>query len=141
MAPRGTRPCRTWPTLRVITPFLATLHGRCCSIDGDADRLVYFSPEPPCTPAPAEHGGEGDGSSSGKGGGGGSGGISLLDGDKVAILAAVFIRDLMDQLPAELLQGVQVGRSKRDCSQDLLVCTWSWHGDWQADVLWSGSRV
>ncbi|KAG2426457.1 hypothetical protein HXX76_011688 [Chlamydomonas incerta] len=58
---------------------------RCCSVDGDADRLVYFSP--------------GDASSSG---------MRLWDGDKVAMLAAVFIRDLMSQLPAELLEGIQV---------------------------------
>jgi phosphoacetylglucosamine mutase len=62
---------------------------RCCSVDGDADRLVYFSPV------------SGDGASSA---------ISLLDGDKVAMLAAVYIRDIMSQLPAELLQGIQVWR-------------------------------
>ncbi|GIL79619.1 hypothetical protein Vretimale_12321 [Volvox reticuliferus] len=56
---------------------------RCCSVDGDADRLVYFSPL--------------------KGGG-----ISLLDGDKVAMLAAVYIRDVMELLPAELLHDIQV---------------------------------
>ncbi len=100
-------------------------HCRCCSVDGDADRLVYFSPEP----AQGQQGGESDGSSSGGGEGGGSGGISLLDGDKVAILAAVFIRDLMDQLPAELLQGVQVGRGRRGTDQDLLMCTWARYGD------------
>ncbi|GLI68144.1 hypothetical protein VaNZ11_012480, partial [Volvox africanus] len=56
---------------------------RCCSVDGDADRLVYFSPL--------------DG-----------GGISLLDGDKVAMLAAVYIRDVMNLLPMELLHDIQV---------------------------------
>eukprot|EP00198_Chlamydomonas_reinhardtii_P005014 XP_001694350.1 phosphoacetylglucosamine mutase [Chlamydomonas reinhardtii] len=62
---------------------------RCCSVDGDADRLVYFSPAGSST----------SGSS-------GSSSMGLWDGDKVAMLAAVFIRDLMSKLPAELLEGV-----------------------------------
>lgn len=50
----------------------------------------------------------------GAGGGGGDcgvhsgSGISLFDGDKVAILAAVYIRDIMNMLPPELLHGIQV---------------------------------
>lgn len=62
-------------------------------MDGDADRLVYFSPAGSST----------SGSS-------GSSSMGLWDGDKVAMLAAVFIRDLMSKLPAELLEGVQVRR-------------------------------
>ncbi|KXZ56114.1 hypothetical protein GPECTOR_2g997 [Gonium pectorale] len=61
---------------------------RCCSIDGDADRLVYFSPV--------------------EGRQGSARGLMLLDGDKVAMLAAVYIRDIMNQLPPDLLAGIQV---------------------------------
>ncbi|GFR49328.1 hypothetical protein Agub_g11354 [Astrephomene gubernaculifera] len=79
---------------------------QCCSIDGDADRLVYFSPQP-ASGAPAAAAAtttEGVGASSSSCGAG----IMLLDGDKIALLAAVFIRDLMAQLPQQLLEGVKV---------------------------------
>ncbi len=48
---------------------------RCCSIDGDCDRLMYFTPI--------------------------EGGASalLFDGDKIATLAALLIRDLISKLP------------------------------------------
>jgi hypothetical protein len=49
---------------------------RCASIDGDGDRLVYFSPRP-------------DG-----------GGLLLLDGDRIATLAALTVQQLLAELPA-----------------------------------------
>lgn len=48
---------------------------RCASIDGDADRLVYFFVTP-------------DGS------------LRLLDGDKIAALSALYIAELVKGLPA-----------------------------------------
>lgn len=58
---------------------------RCCAIDGDADRLVFFQLDP-------AHEGQ----------------IILLDGDKIAALVAGFIKDLVVQLPNTLKQA-QVG--------------------------------
>lgn len=60
---------------------------RCASIDGDADRAVIFTPSTPPTPltppssaaAPTP--------------------IALMDGDKIAALAATLVRDLLEQLP------------------------------------------
>ncbi|KAI8470507.1 MAG: phosphoacetylglucosamine mutase [Monoraphidium minutum] len=46
---------------------------RCCSIDGDADRVVFFTKR--------------------------AGKFVLLDGDKIACLAAVFLRQLLSQVP------------------------------------------
>jgi phosphoacetylglucosamine mutase len=58
---------------------------RCCAVDGDADRLVYFSPLS-----------EGNGDSvKGRN-------VVLLDGDKIAALAAGLIKDLVSQLPGDL---------------------------------------
>ncbi|KAG1655668.1 hypothetical protein FOA52_011796 [Chlamydomonas sp. UWO 241] len=57
---------------------------RCCSVDGDADRLVFFTPQA-------------DGS------------LLLLDGDRMASLAAAYIRDLLDRLPPSLSAGMAVG--------------------------------
>ena len=62
---------------------------RCCSFDGDADRLVYFTPQ--------QHLGNADPT------------IELLDGDKIATLAASYIRDLLDRLPSDVSSGVKVG--------------------------------
>ena len=47
---------------------------RCASLDGDADRLVYFQGSP-------------------------GGRLRLLDGDRIAVLAALLIRDILDRLP------------------------------------------
>ena len=47
---------------------------RCASLDGDADRLVYFQRLP-------------------------NGQLQLLDGDRIAVLAALLIRDILDRLP------------------------------------------
>ncbi|EFJ45974.1 hypothetical protein VOLCADRAFT_82053 [Volvox carteri f. nagariensis] len=74
---------------------------RCCSVDGDADRLVYFSLNLEAADGGAAEGGGGTAAPVSP-----CRGISLLDGDKVAMLAAVYIRDSMNQLPAELLHGV-----------------------------------
>lgn len=46
---------------------------RCVSIDGDADRIVYFSPT-------------------------GKGNFTLLDGDRIAVLAAILINSLVEKL-------------------------------------------
>lgn len=46
---------------------------RCASLDGDADRLVYFTQQ--------------DGS------------FQLFDGDRIAVLAALLVQDILDQLP------------------------------------------
>ncbi|CAK0783544.1 hypothetical protein CVIRNUC_006743 [Coccomyxa viridis] len=46
---------------------------RCASLDGDADRLVYFQRLP-------------------------GGQLQLLDGDRIAVLAALLIRDILDRL-------------------------------------------
>lgn len=48
---------------------------RCASIDGDGDRLVYFTQRP-------------DGS------------LLLLDGDRIAVLAALTVQQLLAELPA-----------------------------------------
>ncbi|KAL4553161.1 hypothetical protein Ndes2526B_g03039 [Nannochloris sp. 'desiccata'] len=62
---------------------------RCCAVDGDADRLVYFSPLPDGN----EESGNGDSKSKN---------VILLDGDKIAALAAGLIKDLVSQLPGNL---------------------------------------
>ena len=56
---------------------------RCCAVDGDSDRLLYFSPRA-------------DGS------------LELLDGDKIATLAAMLLRQLIGELP-EGARDVSVG--------------------------------
>lgn len=56
---------------------------RCCSIDGDSDRVVFFTKE--------------------------GGQFKLIDGDKIATLSAIFIRDLLKELPEEVTQGLKVG--------------------------------
>jgi hypothetical protein len=65
---------------------------RCCSIDGDADRLVYFQLSAAAgtsgTSAPRP--------------------VALLDGDKIAALAACLIKDLLAQLPEQERQGIKV---------------------------------
>jgi phosphoacetylglucosamine mutase len=58
---------------------------RCCAVDGDADRLVYFSPL-----------------ESYDNGGDKAKKVILLDGDKIAALAAGLIKDLVAQLPGDL---------------------------------------
>ena len=55
---------------------------RCCSLDGDADRIIYYFQD-------AEHG------------------FRLLDGDKIATLAASFIGDLARE--AELADELKIG--------------------------------
>ena len=76
---------------------------RCCSFDGDADRLVYFTLQ-------RRRLGDDDGG----GAPSRSDAIELLDGDKIATLAAAFIRDLVDRLPSDVLsEGVRVG--PREC--------------------------
>ncbi|CAD7696591.1 unnamed protein product [Ostreobium quekettii] len=47
---------------------------RCCSIDGDADRLVYFAPD-------------------------GKRGLTLFDGNKIAALLALYIKDALKGMP------------------------------------------
>ncbi len=49
---------------------------RCASLDGDADRIVFWAPGP-------------------------GGAVRLLDGDKIAALAALLVRDLLAALPAD----------------------------------------
>ncbi|MEW5311870.1 MAG: hypothetical protein WDW38_003552 [Sanguina aurantia] len=60
---------------------------RFCSVDGDADRLVYFAPCSGATPTTR---------------------VALLDGDKILVLVAIFIRDLLQQLPEGAAADVQV---------------------------------
>ncbi len=50
---------------------------RCATIDGDCDRLMYFTPT-------------------------GDGPATLFDGDRVAVLAAAFVHSLIQQLPASV---------------------------------------
>lgn len=59
------------------------LNRRCCSIDGDCDRLMYFTPTE-------------------------EGPALLFDGDKIATLAALLIRDLISKLPPSAA-GAKVG--------------------------------
>ena len=47
--------------------------GRCASVDGDADRLLYFSSS--------------------------ADGLLLLDGDRIAALSAILVQKLLEQLP------------------------------------------
>lgn len=56
---------------------------RCCSIDGDADRLVYFDVV--------------------------DGLLRLYDGDKIATLAAMYVRKQLNELPESMKTKVQVG--------------------------------
>ena len=58
---------------------------RCCSIDGDADRLVFFYPK--------KKGSQ----------------VLLLDGDKIATLVAIFISEALAQLPPSISKGLTVG--------------------------------
>ncbi len=53
---------------------------RCASLDGDADRLVYFTQQ--------------------------DGTFQLFDGDKIAVLAALLVRDILNDLhlPAESIK-------------------------------------
>ena len=46
---------------------------RCASLDGDADRLVYFTQQ--------------------------EGTFQLFDGDRIAVLAALLVRDILTELP------------------------------------------
>lgn len=50
---------------------------RCASLDGDADRLVYFQSAP-------------------------GGGLQLLDGDRISVLAALLVRDILKRLPSDV---------------------------------------
>ncbi|BFZ53796.1 Phosphoacetylglucosamine Mutase [Savitreella phatthalungensis] len=59
---------------------------RCASFDGDADRLVYYYTDP-----------SGDGK---------DGKFHLLDGDKIATLAAMFLKDLIAQCGLDINVGV-----------------------------------
>lgn len=56
---------------------------RCASFDGDADRVVYYYTDPTA-----------------------DGKFHLLDGDKIATLAASFLRDLVEQANVEIGVGV-----------------------------------
>jgi phosphoacetylglucosamine mutase len=56
---------------------------RCCSIDGDADRVVFFT----------KH----------------NGSFVLLDGDRISCLCAVYIKKLLQHAPQEAQQGVNMG--------------------------------
>ncbi|KAI7835556.1 hypothetical protein COHA_010550 [Chlorella ohadii] len=58
---------------------------RCCAVDGDADRLMYFTP--------LEGGGK----------------ALLYDGDRIAVLAAMLVKDLISALPGGAGAGVRVG--------------------------------
>ena len=49
------------------------MHDRCASLDGDADRLVYFTQQ--------------------------GGTFQLFDGDRIAVLAALLVRDILNDLP------------------------------------------
>lgn len=49
------------------------LHDRCASLDGDADRLVYFTQQDEV--------------------------FQLFDGDRIAVLAALLVRDILADLP------------------------------------------
>ena len=60
----------------------AATNDRCCSLDGDADRLIYYFNDP-------DHG------------------FRLLDGDKIATLAASFIGDLARE--ARLSKELKIG--------------------------------
>lgn len=62
-------------------------HGtRCCSLDGDADRLMYFTPAA-----------------------GTPGHALLLDGDRIATLAALLLRDLLAALPPNARDSTSLG--------------------------------
>jgi len=50
---------------------------RCASVDGDADRVVFFQPD------------------------GAAGAVSVFDGDKIACLAALLVKELVAELPAQ----------------------------------------
>ena len=58
--------------------------GRCCSLDGDADRVVYYYVD-------------------------NTDKFVLLDGDKIAALAAGFIAEQVQKLPASVKDKIQLG--------------------------------
>lgn len=60
------------------------VRGRCASIDGDADRLVYFTRAS-------------------------NGTLELFDGDKIATLAAIFVKDLISELPLAVQREFSIG--------------------------------
>ena len=74
------------------------LSARCASLDGDADRLVYFTQQ--------------------------DGTFQLFDGDRIAVLAALLVRDILNDLPlpADSIK-VSLYRINTACLQALVyVC-------------------
>eukprot|EP00884_Botryococcus_braunii_P003349 jgi/Botrbrau1/13014/Bobra.0389s0011.1 len=78
---------------------------RCASIDGDADRLVYFR---------AREGG----------------GLLLFDGDRIAILTALLIKDLLSRMPPSaptvhmgVVQTAYANGASTSYLQNVLGCT------------------
>jgi phosphoacetylglucosamine mutase len=118
----------------------------CASLDGDADRLVYFTtglPEEQQQEGQQQQGGQQQQEGQQQGAqqqqqqqqqqaqqqqqqqqqgqqqgqqqqqpqqeAGQGGGFQLLDGDKIAALLAIFVRDCLAGLPRELAQGLRIG--------------------------------
>lgn len=83
----------------------------CASLDGDADRIVfYFSSDAATTSDPVSHAlVEGDKGKTREAvsGVGGEGGLVLLDGDYIAVLVATYAVELVNALPIQ--DAVSVG--------------------------------
>lgn len=88
------------PSLLGRAQFAGMVHDRCASLDGDADRLVYFTQQ--------------------------DGVFQLFDGDKIAVLAALLVRDILTELPLPP-QAVKVSKVA-DLSRNVYQgCSWCCH--------------
>uniref|UniRef100_A0A182QQ20 Phosphoacetylglucosamine mutase n=1 Tax=Anopheles farauti TaxID=69004 RepID=A0A182QQ20_9DIPT len=78
-------------------PVEALVGGRCCSVDGDADRVVYYFTDPD------------------------TGVFHLLDGDRIATLLAGYLKDLIEQCGVQLEMGLVQTAYANGASTDYIV--------------------
>ncbi|EAA04228.3 AGAP007215-PA [Anopheles gambiae str. PEST] len=74
----------------------ALASGRCCSVDGDADRVVYYFTDKEGT-------------------------FRLLDGDRIATLLAGYLKDLIEQCGVQLEMGLVQTAYANGASTDYIV--------------------
>uniref|UniRef100_A0A4Y0BMN9 Phosphoacetylglucosamine mutase n=1 Tax=Anopheles funestus TaxID=62324 RepID=A0A4Y0BMN9_ANOFN len=77
-------------------PEEALANGRCCSVDGDADRVVYYFTD-------------------------NEGVFHLLDGDRIATLLAGYLKDLIEQCGVQLEMGLVQTAYANGASTDYIV--------------------
>uniref|UniRef100_A0A182N917 Phosphoacetylglucosamine mutase n=1 Tax=Anopheles dirus TaxID=7168 RepID=A0A182N917_9DIPT len=78
-------------------PEEALAGGRCCSVDGDADRVVYYFTDAD------------------------TGVFHLLDGDRIATLLAGYLKDLIEQCGVQLAMGLVQTAYANGASTDYIV--------------------